>query len=89
MKRAQGGILSLLRRPAQISKRQQRFQQRLADLGSSGNPRKPLISKLGCAPAKRQPNLDEKFHALMQASTQPMMEKRFNDAENLAKEHRN
>src|SRR5258708_30328546 len=65
---------------------QQRFQQRLADLRSSGKSSEAAALEARLHASEATPNLDDKFHAAMQASTQAMMEKRFNDAETSAKQ---
>src|SRR5712664_938806 len=65
---------------------QQRFQQRLADLRSSGKSSEAAALEARLHASEATPKLDEKFHAVMQASTQAMMEKRFNDAETSAKQ---
>jgi len=79
-------FLSVTLTPAQISGRQQRFQQRLADLRSSGKSSEAAALEARLHASEATPKLDEKFHAVMQASTQAMMEKRFNDAETSAKQ---
>jgi len=53
---------------------QQRFQQRLADLRSSGKSSEAAALEARLHASEATPKLDEKFHAVMQASTQAMME---------------
>jgi tetratricopeptide (TPR) repeat protein len=65
---------------------QQRFQQHLADLRSSGKSSEAAALEAQLHASEATPNLDEKFHAAMQSSVQAMGEKRLNDAETSAKQ---
>ncbi len=65
---------------------QQRFQQHLADLRSSGKAPEADALEARLKENIVAPNLDEQFHAAMQSSVQADAEKRFDDAETSAKE---
>jgi tetratricopeptide (TPR) repeat protein len=65
---------------------QQRFQQHLADLRSTGKASEAIALEARLKEKIAAPNLDEKFHAAMQSSVQANTEKRFDDAETSAKE---
>jgi tetratricopeptide (TPR) repeat protein len=65
---------------------QERFKQHLADLRSSGKASEAAALQASLRSRASTANLDDKFHAAMQASTQAIEEKRFNDAETSAKQ---
>jgi len=65
---------------------QQRFHQHLADLRSSGKSSEAAGLEARLKTAESAPNLDENYHAAMQASTQAAADKRFDAAETSAKE---
>jgi tetratricopeptide (TPR) repeat protein len=65
---------------------QERFQQHLADLRAAGKAPEATALEARLGAVNSTANLDERFHAAMQVSSKAIAEKRFNDAENSAKE---
>ena len=65
---------------------QKRFQQHLANLRAAGKSVEASALEARLRAASSTANLDDKFHAAMQASSKAVKEKRWNDAENSAKD---
>jgi tetratricopeptide (TPR) repeat protein len=70
----------------QLRAAQERFRQHLAELRSSGKSSEAASLEARLKTAESSPNLDEHFHAAMQASVQAATERRFDAAETSAKE---
>jgi tetratricopeptide (TPR) repeat protein len=65
---------------------QQRFQQHLSDLRTTGKASQADALEARLKEKIAAPNLDEQFHAAMQSSVQADADKRFDEAETSAKE---
>jgi len=65
---------------------QQRFQQHLADLRSSGSSAKAAYLESRLRAREATPNVDAKYHDALQASMQAAQERKFDQAETAAKQ---
>jgi tetratricopeptide (TPR) repeat protein len=81
-----GMIVTYYDAPRKYANAQQRFQQHLADLRSSGKASEAAALETGLRSKASTANADEKFHDAMQASQHALMEKRFDDAETSTKQ---